>query len=121
MTMKRWTAVALLVVMVVALTGCAGGERSFTLHNNSNVAITRMYLSASKNITWEDDILSSNINVRGSRGVTISSDFRNVNVWDMRFDFANGTYVEFFNINLSNCKNMYLVVDAYGRYSVNCF
>jgi hypothetical protein len=100
----RNSLVATLVVPVIALltNAAVAGRQDFRIHNRSEIAIVRLYVSSSGTNDWEEDVLRSDILEPGEVFRLNFSDDTPGCMHDLKAIFRNGAVVEEREVNL--CK-----------------
>jgi hypothetical protein len=103
---RKAIAVSVLSLPIVALTAhtALADKANFSIENNSDVAISELYLSDSSLENWNNDILGQGILDSGER---ITVDFADPSpdrcMYDIKAIFADGQEVEDYRINV--CTN----------------
>ena len=80
-------------------------KQDFTLHNETGLEIKEVYISATGNENWEEDILGTDTLVSGDH-VDISFSRRHEDMWDMKVVFRNGKSNVWTKINLSQITDV---------------
>ena len=80
-------------------------KQDFTLHNETGLEIKEVYISATGNEDWEEDILGTDTLATGDH-VDISFSRRHEDMWDMRVVFRSGKANVWTKLNLSQITDV---------------
>lgn len=100
----RYAAIAsALTLPIVCLTAgkALADKANFRVQNNSNNAITELYVSDSSRDSWDNDILEADVlNSGSSIQVLFGDDSPNVCIYDILAVFEDGQSVEDYQVNV---------------------
>jgi hypothetical protein len=80
-------------------------KQDFTLHNDTGLEIKEVYISATGNENWEEDILGTDTLATGDE-VAITFSRRHEDMWDMKVVFRNGKSNVWTKLNLSQITDV---------------
>lgn len=100
---RRAAIVSSFTLPFIALTAESGlaDKADFQVHNNSEIAITELYVSESSRDSWDNDILDTDVLATGSSiQVVFGDDSPNTCMYDILAIFADGQSVEDYRVNV---------------------
>lgn len=80
-------------------------KQDFTLHNETGLEITEVYISPTATGDWEEDILGKDTVASGD-SVDITFSRRREDLWDMKVVFRNGKSNVWSKLNLSRITDV---------------
>jgi hypothetical protein len=80
-------------------------KQDFTLHNETGLEVKEVYISATGNENWEEDILGTDTLASGDE-VAITFSRRHEDMWDMKVVFRNGKSNVWTKLNLSQITDV---------------
>ena len=80
-------------------------KQDFTLHNETGLEVKEVYVSATGNDNWEEDVLGTDTLASGDE-VAISFSRRHEDMWDMKVVFRNGKSNVWTKLNLSQITDV---------------
>ena len=88
----------------------AGGQ-NFTLVNDTGVIIDKVYITPHESNNWEEDILGKDT-LGDGESVDIKFDRKETaDMWDLRIEDKEGTYIEWENLGLLKIRKVTLKFD----------
>jgi hypothetical protein len=87
------------------LASASQSKQDFTLHNETGLEITEVYISETGNDEWEDDVLGQDTLEDGA-SVDITFAGQKANNWDMKVVFTNGKSNFWRKLNLSQLTDV---------------
>lgn len=104
---KMMIALCALSLMLAAMASAAG-KQDFTLHNDTGVTITKLYISAHDVDKWEENILGKDTLADGEQ-LDITFDPKEAaDKWDLRVEDAAGTGIVWNDLDLSQLTDIIL-------------
>ena len=106
---KRWPTllVGVLTLLFATATSALADERDFTLHNNSSVDISYVYLSPSTSSFWGDDVLGEDVLPSGDEVDITFDDPRTTCVWDVKAVAHDGSEGYIYKVDLCSVSDVY--------------
>jgi hypothetical protein len=84
------------------------GAQDFTLVNETGVVLDKVFIAPHDSDNWEEDILGKDTLANGEM-VDIKFDRKETaDMWDLRIEDKEGTYIEWENLNLLKIKKVTL-------------
>ncbi len=91
-----------LLALAVAVCVAPALADSFTLHNKATEKIVALFVSPSSRINWGHNVLHGTVPAGHSGTFTWSKNAPDECDWDVRAEYADGTYAEVRNVDF--CK-----------------
>jgi hypothetical protein len=85
--------------MAVAMCVAPAWADSFTLHNKTSHEMTELYVSPTSKSSWGPNVLSGTVTAGDDGTFTWSKDASDECNWDVRAEFADGSYAEVTNVD----------------------
>ena len=109
-----WTAfIAVVLVAALAPHAALACNKTFVAYNRADSSIVRLYVAPHSANTWEDDVLGNTTAIEPDtyKRINMSSDDRDVSLYDVRAVFDDGTKIEAGKINLCRAQSVYFYND----------
>ena len=90
----------------IALCVAPAWADSFTLHNKTSHEMVAMYVSPSSKDSWGPNVLSGTVPAGEDATFTWSKDASDECNWDVRGEFADGSYAEVTNVDFCNVDSV---------------
>lgn len=88
------TLALLAACFIAAYAPASACNKTFRVYNDTDTAIERLYVAPTEASTWEDDVLGDGILDAGyNKLVDMSSDTRDLKLYDVKAVFSNGQVV----------------------------
>lgn len=84
------------------------GAKGFTLVNMTGAEIHALYITPSDSKDWQDDILGVDTLADGAKADITFTRGEKVPSWDLRIEDAEGAYIEWADLKLSEAKKVTL-------------
>jgi len=103
---------------VASINETSPSQLDFTIVNYTGAPVGAVFISPTRSLTWEENIISGDKLGNGNElRVRFSANEQEV-LWDLRLEGTNGRYVEYKELNLAEISKMTLRVRAEPRYEV---
>ena len=102
------------VLLTMALPHAASAcNKTFIVYNRSDNSIVRFYVAPRSSDSWEDNVLSNTTSIEPDTytRINMSSDTRNVSLYDVKAVFDDGSNVEASKINICRAQGVYIYSD----------
>jgi hypothetical protein len=108
-----WTAVFTALLVLTAPNFAFACNKTFVVYNYADNSIVSFYVAPTSANSWEDNVLSSAgaIEPDTTKRINMSSDTRNVSLYDVRAIFDDGTKIEGGKINLCRAQRVNIYDD----------
>lgn len=101
---------AILAAIPISVSAC---NKTFLVYNKTDNSIVRLYVAPRTASTWEDNVLANTTSVEPDtyKRINMTSDTRDVSLYDVKAVFDDGTNVSAGKINLCRTRNVYIYAD----------
>lgn len=98
----RFVALVALVTFTILLPqkASAQGKQDFTLHNETGVVISELYVSPHQSNDWEEDVLGQDVLLDGEEVDILFSPRTKPKLWDIKVVDKDGDSIMWENLNL---------------------
>ena len=100
-----------LSLLLAAPAWCQNTQLDFVLFNRTNVNIKKIYVAPSNVSDWQEDLLQGRMLLTGGDVTIEFHPTAQAKLWDLRVEDAEGEFLEFEDIDLSQAENVILNAD----------
>jgi hypothetical protein len=95
----------------VSMTAALACNKDFYVYNETDKTITQFYVSPNQSDNWEDSVLQSPIEPDTKKHVDMTSDTRELSIYDVKAVYEDGTKTVGTKINLCRATGVYIYAD----------